>query len=88
MSTDELHRWARVAVLRGRSIEGLEDLQITPRASVRSHVSREHSTACPRTMVSEWINENHLIWTLCADLAESDADQDWTRGFNTHYSSQ
>ncbi|KGO74660.1 hypothetical protein PITC_082690 [Penicillium italicum] len=88
MSYDELYRWAQVAVLCGRSVEDIQDLQITPQTSVRCHVGRKRCTARPQVVVSEWINENHLIWTLCAGLAESGLDQDWTHRFNTHYRSK
>ncbi|KGO38140.1 hypothetical protein PEX1_073250 [Penicillium expansum] len=88
MSSDKLYRWAQVAALCGVSIEDIEDLQITPQASVRCHVGREHSISRPQIVVSEWINENYLIWTLCAGLTESGLDQDWTSRFNIHYRSQ
>ncbi|CAI7644159.1 unnamed protein product [Penicillium viridicatum] len=39
-------------------------------------------------IIDELINGNYLIWTLCARLAESGLDQDWTRKFNTEHRSQ
>ena len=78
----ELHRWARVAVLCGGLVE---DLQITPQASVQCHIGRENNTPWAMTVVNEWINENHLIWTLCAALADSGLDQEWTHRFDIHH---
>ncbi|KAJ5800209.1 uncharacterized protein N7518_002277 [Penicillium psychrosexuale] len=78
MASDELsellHRWERVAVLCD-----------APQASVQCYIGREHSTSWTMTVVNEWINENHLIWTLCAALADSGLDQEWTHRFDLYY---
>ena len=81
MSSDELERWAQVAELAGGPVE---DLQITPQASIRCHVGRQLSFPWPETVITEWINENHLIWTLCAALADSGLDREWTQGFDLY----
>ncbi|CAI7648301.1 unnamed protein product [Penicillium glandicola] len=78
---DDACKWRRVALLCG---EPVADLQITPQISV----GRSGGTSWPHIVVSEWINENYLIWTLCAGLAESGEDQEWTRRFDTHYGDQ
>ncbi|KAJ5795121.1 hypothetical protein N7457_001720 [Penicillium paradoxum] len=35
--------------------------------------------------VSTWINTNHFLWSLCAGLADSGTDKDWTGTFNAQY---
>ncbi|KAJ6139168.1 hypothetical protein N7471_005654 [Penicillium samsonianum] len=85
MSSDQLYRWEQVGVLCGGPVD---DLQITPQASIRCHVGRTRCTSWTWTVVTEWINENHLIWTLCAALADSGLDPEWTHRFDLHYRGQ
>ncbi|CAG8903694.1 unnamed protein product [Penicillium egyptiacum] len=85
MSSDELGKWAQVAEL---SRGPVEDLQITPQASVLCHVGRQLCTSWTETVFTEWINESHLIWTLCAALAESGLDREWTQGFDLYFHRQ
>ncbi|KAJ5479608.1 hypothetical protein N7530_005117 [Penicillium desertorum] len=85
MSSDELERWAQVAELAGGPVE---DLQINPQASIQCYVGRQLSFSWPQTVITEWINENHLIWTLCVALADSGLDREWTQGFDLYFRSQ
>ncbi|KAJ5978061.1 hypothetical protein N7501_001403 [Penicillium viridicatum] len=60
-------------------------LEATP---LHCHIARAGISTWPLIVVDELINGNYLIWTLCARLAESGLDQDWTRKFNTQHRSQ
>ncbi|CAG8037097.1 unnamed protein product, partial [Penicillium nalgiovense] len=68
--------------------QSFEDLQITPQASMQCYVGRQLCVSWPQTVITEWINENYLIWTLCAALADSGFDREWTQGFDLYFRSQ
>lgn len=36
-------------------------------------------------VIEDFISENHLIWSLCAGLADSHDDPEWTEIFNLYY---
>ncbi|KAJ5356705.1 hypothetical protein N7517_011314 [Penicillium concentricum] len=80
--SNDAHRWEQVAELYGGPAA---DLQITPQASVRCYVGQFLGTSWPLVTVNQWINENHIIWTLCAALAAHSRDDDWTRTFENNH---
>ncbi|KAJ5812853.1 hypothetical protein N7447_009876 [Penicillium robsamsonii] len=82
---DDAHRWNQVAELLGGPVA---DLQITPQPSVRCYIGQFLGTSWPLVTVNQWINENHLIWTLCAALATHARDDDWTRTFENNHRAQ
>ncbi|KAJ5952667.1 uncharacterized protein N7479_011080 [Penicillium vulpinum] len=84
MPSDDTSRWGNVAVRYGGPVA---DLQITPQACVRCNVNRvpNSATSQPVIVVNEWISEDHLLWTLCAGLAATGLDPDWTRSFNAYH---
>ncbi|KAJ5458035.1 hypothetical protein N7475_009423 [Penicillium sp. IBT 31633x] len=74
------HSWARLAELCGGPVD---DLQITPPACVRCNIGLSGTPGpWPLIVINHWINENHLIWSLCAGLAETGLNTAWTRSFN------
>ncbi|KAJ5616919.1 hypothetical protein N7537_002033 [Penicillium hordei] len=79
MSSKEFFRWAKGAALCSGPLEA---------TALHCHIARAGIDTWPLIVVDELINANYLIWTLCAHLAESGLDQDWTRKFNTQHRSQ
>ncbi|KAJ5178324.1 uncharacterized protein N7500_001023 [Penicillium coprophilum] len=84
--SDDAHQWEQVAELHGG--RPVADLRITPQISLRCHVGQFLGTAWPLVTVDQWINENHLIWTLCAALAAHGQDSYWTRSFEDTHGAQ
>ncbi|OQE04200.1 hypothetical protein PENSOL_c001G08971 [Penicillium solitum] len=79
MSSKEFFRWAKGAALCSGPLEA---------TALHCHIARVGVNTWPLVVVDELINGNYLIWTLCARLAESGLDQDWTRKFNSQHRSQ
>ncbi|KAF7523966.1 hypothetical protein PCG10_006270 [Penicillium crustosum] len=79
MSPKEFFRWAEGAALCSGPLEA---------TALHCHIARAGINTWPLIVVDELINGNYLIWTLCARLAESGLDQDWTRKFNSQHRSQ
>lgn len=79
MSSKEFFRWAKGAALCSGPLQAI---------ALHCHIARSGINTWPLIVVDELINANYLLWTLCARLAESSLDQDWTRKFNTQHRSQ
>lgn len=79
MASKEFFRWAAETALCSGPLEA---------TALHCHIARAGINSWPLIVIDELINGNYLIWTLCARLAESGLDQDWTRKFNAQHRSQ
>ncbi|KAJ5350130.1 hypothetical protein N7541_007857 [Penicillium brevicompactum] len=60
--------------------------QSTSQPSIICRVIREGQyTEGAQVPVSTWINTDYFLWTLCAGLAASETDEQWTLEFETKY---
>ncbi|KAJ9483701.1 hypothetical protein VN97_g9688 [Penicillium thymicola] len=79
MSSREFHRRAKSGVLASEPLEA---------TVLHCHIVGASIKDWPLIVVDELANGNYLIWTLCARLAESGLDQEWTQKFNSQHRSQ
>ncbi|KAJ5943376.1 hypothetical protein N7516_003544 [Penicillium verrucosum] len=79
MSSREFHRRARSGALASEPLEA---------TALHCHLVGRGIKDWPLVVVDELANGNYLIWTLCARLAESGLDPEWTQKFNSQHRSQ
>lgn len=76
----------RLAMLCG---EGPDGRQVRPSPRIGCIIGRAGNQGpWPLILITEWISGNHLIWALCAGLAKTGLDAEWTRTFNNHFRNQ